>query len=137
MSYRSLTEYGYGIVFDDIPAEDITLEKIKSLIDLAPQVKARLEAEYGSDPTLEDYEDFGIAVLFADVLTVCENVPFYADIDEDDVSYVLLTPKFPWKQWKREKSLTMEDVDNMLFKYVKLLTDREIEHEFQIVVCGG
>ncbi len=139
MSYRSWTDYGYGIVFDDIPVDDITLEKVKELLDLAPNEKAFIENEYGAEPTLEDYEEYGggIAYILAAVMREFDDIPFQAICDYNGIWYVVLPPTYPWALWPHERDLLREEVDILIEKYVKMLTDRKIEIDYQEIENGG
>ena len=98
MSYQSWHIYGYGICVSKL--QNVTVEKLRVLLSMAPEYRAKVEnwlkESEISEPTVEDYYDFdqdyylGLATILKEVIQEAEHVEFTAC----DVIKTSL-PKFP------------------------------------------
>lgn len=149
MSYHTWTTYGYGFCVDDI---DTTPEKLLKLAAMNPNVLKAVR-EYLNDIfngkkykdeelTLEDFDDLegdygerGITYILLHIIRN-ELGAFYAD-DYNGTMYILYGPHYPWSMPHKEKNLSEEDVNNLFAKYINVLTDQDIEIDYQSVENGG
>lgn len=131
--------YGYGVNTDCIT--NTTIEKIKSLIAMAPNVLACCEPDYadaeaeGTSTPFEfaEYlaegwdgrEEAGLATILAAVITECEGI--YVEGTTDGYNtYLILAEKLPWEYNEKEKALTDETLNAIFRKYISVLTDKEL-----------
>lgn len=150
MSFVTWHFYGYGIKVDEIG--EISKERLKSLIDLAPAFKQRLQEQLDemqvSDPGLMDYCDamcnaeldfgfLGLASILKYVMEEAENLNFVACDNYDNEHFLIFTPQYPWRMTELEKQVTEESLNNLFTKYVKVLTDKEIDIDYQTVENGN
>ena len=150
MSFVTWHFYGYGIKVDEIG--EVSKERIKSLIDLAPvfkeQLQEQLEEMQVSDPDLEDYcnamqnanLDFaflGLASILKYVMEEVENLNFVACDNYDHEHFLIFTPQYPWRMTEREQQVTEESLNDIFTKYVSVLTDKEIDIDYQSVENGN
>lgn len=131
--------YGYGVNTDCIT--NTTIEKIKTLIAMAPNIHALCESVYSdaeddgiSSPfEFADYlaegwdgrEEAGLATILAVVITECEGIYVEGTTDGDN-TYLILAEKLPWEYNKKEKALTDETLDAIFRKYISVLTDKDL-----------
>ena len=149
MSFVTWHFYGYGIKVDEIG--DVPKERIKSLIDLAPVFKTRLKEQLNemqiSDPELMDYCDamqnadldfafLGLASILKYVMEEAEGLNFVACDNYDNEHFLIFTPQYPWRMTEREKLVTEESLEDIFSKYVDILTDKEIDIDYQTVENG-
>lgn len=145
MSYTSWHTYGYGICVSDITDE--SLERLKSLISLAPEYQKKIQ-EWLDDcgiyePAYEDYlesdQEFmlGLATVLKEVILEAEDVDLVACDCHDGKDYLLYVPDYPWNQGKHRQLMTEEAVAELFQKYVSILTDQAIEIDYQSVENGG
>ena len=148
MSYSTWIVHGYGICIDDI---ETTAEKLLKLAgmnkNVLKDVREYLDAIYPNgyndeDLTLDDFKELegdycenGIAYVLYQVID--NDFPIEFAYDYYGVQYILYTPTYPWFMTDADKTLTEEDVENMFKKYVKILTDEDINIDYYSVENGG
>lgn len=129
---------GYGIQFDSKSGTDTTVERIRQLLELAPQVKADVE-EWLNDigisqdeVLVDDYCDFdqdfynGIPALIAKVINEAEGIYVEAASDDDGVLYLYLCCCMPWGYNEKERNLTAEDLEAIFRKYWNILYPEKV-----------
>ena len=147
MSYSTWSVYGYGICVDDI---ETTAEKLLNLAstnnDVLKDVREYLDEIYPNgyndkDLTIDDFNELegdycekGIAYVLNQII---DDIPVEFAYDYYGVQYILYTPTYPWSMTDADKTLTKEDVENMFKKYVKILTDEDINIDYYSVENGG
>lgn len=135
----SIHIYGYGVNTDCIT--NTTIEKIKALIAMAPNVLADCEPNYadaeaeGASTPFEfaEYlaegwdgrEEAGLATILAAVITECEGV-YIEGTNDGYNTFLILAAKFPWEYNEKEKALTNESLDAIFRKYISILTDESL-----------
>lgn len=153
MSYESWHNYGYGICVDDISTNKY---KVFDLIHLAPKFEKEFyewaeDYREDEDPenikeviTMDDiyeYEDnyceCGLAPIIAAVIKECEDVELLCCSDYNCYHYLIFSVTYPWSMTEKEKNMTEEDVRLLIAKYVNILTDKEIDVDYQSVENGG
>ena len=145
MSYHTWHNYGYGICTNTLENADVS--RIWTLIQMAPafekSVRAEFDEEEIADLTAEDFQElecsgrYGIASILESVIREVENIPLCACDDYDNNHYLLYMPTYPWYVQESEVKLTEEIVDQLFAKYTSVLSDEEIEVEYQSVENGG
>ena len=81
-----------------------------------------------------DYCEKGVAYVLNQII---DDIPIEFAYDYYGVQYILYTPTYPWFMTDTDKTLTKEDVENMFKKYVKILTDKDINIDYYSVENGG
>ena len=146
MSYHTWTVDGYGICTNDIKT---TKEKVEKLLKLAPKFNEDIQNYFkGSEinePDLDDYLEYdqdyysGVAYLLQNVIEEAENIRLDIADDFDSYYYLLLCPSYAWSEsTEEEKKLdTREKADELFKKYIKILTEKEIDIDYRSVENGG
>ena len=139
MSFRIWHDYGYGIKVDDIHTE---LFQLQQLIKMAPKYKKELD-DYFQDceieePIFDDYMEIendegrrGLNTILQKVILECEDIVLSALDDFDSVQYLVFYAGYPWSYSEREKCFTEHDIDEVLRRYVSVLTDEAIDIGYQ------
>ncbi len=145
MSYHTWHNYGYGICTDELVIDSV--ERIEALLSLAPQYRAKIHDWFEdceiTEPTVDDYWEFdqdyhlGIATIMREVIEEAEGVEFLACDDFDDKAYLVYPPSYPWNLRKGEESLTEEAIVKILSKYINIVSDTEVDIEYQSIGNGG
>lgn len=145
MSHQTWHNYGYGICTDKLEVADVS--RIKALIHCAPEYEKRakeLLLERGiTDPEADDYLElemsgcYGIASIMEGVILEAEDLQFTACDDYNSMNYLLYMPSYPWYLQLKERDLTEEDIRLIFVKYISILTDEELEIDYQSVENGG
>lgn len=145
MSYISWHNYGYGICVDDIRTKD--LEQLKKMLKLAPRLDQKIqdwmERSAFEVPGWDDYMAFdvdfylGLAAILKAVIEEAEGITLTACNDCEGRKYLLYQPCYPWQLSENTRELTQERLDTLFRKYVKMLTDEEVEVSYQEVENGG
>ena len=148
MSYSTWIINGYGMCIDDIETTAEKLLKLASMDkDVLKDVREYLDRIYPNgyndeDLTLDDFNELegdycenGIAYVLYQVIS--NNFPIEFAYDYNGTQYILYTPTYPWFMTDTDKILTKEDVENMFKKYVKILTDEDINIDYYSVENGG
>ena len=146
MSYHTWTVDGYGICTNDI---ETTKEKVEKLLKLAPKFNEDIQNYFKeteiNEPDLDDYLEYdqdyysGVAYLLQNVIEEVENIRLDIADDFDSYYYLLLCPSYAWvEHTEEEKTLdTREKVDELFKKYIKVLTEKEIDIDYRSVENGG
>jgi hypothetical protein len=145
MSFQTWHNYGYGICVDGI--SDVTVEKLQSLLHLAPQLENEIhewlsECEI-TDPTYEDYLEFdqdfhlGLATLLSKTVKEVEDIDLTACDDFKGKTFLIYMPRYPWHMCKTDYFVTEESLQSLFGRYVSLLTDKPINIEYQEIENGG
>lgn len=95
-------------------------------------------------PTIDDYLEYdddysgGIAFILKRVIKEAENIELcYAD-DFNCDWYLLLEASYPWYHVSsEEKNLTEKTIKEIIKKYIAILSDKEVEFDYQCVQNGG
>lgn len=145
MSYSTWHVYGYGVCVSDIKA--VSVERLQTLIHLAPKFECKIQNWFNeceiSEPSVDDYLEFdqdymlGLATLLKEVIEEAEGVSFTACEDCSDKLYLFYKPPYPWNLSEKEKTLTEENIAEILCKYISILTDEEILIDYDSVENGG
>ena len=122
--------YLYGICIVDI--EHLKLDGIIELLKTVDIYKECME-DCDDDESyifdwIENYDSngrFGLGALLYDVITQKEK--FNIDIDDPNgIVFIGLAGDAPWNFNKSTKNITEEDYNQMLRRYVNLITDDEL-----------
>lgn len=145
MSYQTWHHYGYGINASAIP--DSSVGHMNALLEQAPKFKGKVEEWLAKheiiEPSYEDYLEYddvcmcGLAAILSEVIEEAEGIVFTACSDFDGDQYLIYQPSYPWNLPEAEAALTEERIDEILTKYVAILTDEPIEIDYQSVENGG
>lgn len=148
MSYHTWSTDGFGFCVDDIKTTPERVLKLaalneETLNDLREYLDAIYEDGYkDKDLTMDDFSDFegnygehGLSTILREVIE--KELPIVFADDFDCVNYILYCPSYPWTLHEKEKSLTKDDVEEILTKYIKILTDESIDIDFYSVENGG
>lgn len=149
MSMQTWVNYGYGVKANDIQTD---MHRLFAFIDLAPNFKKEyyewLEDNYSIKETNKDtpiwailsmddilcYEDTygndGIAAILLNVMTEKEKIDFYGTVDYNGDAYVMYPPAYPWQLREEEHGITQDFLTQVFKKYIKMLTEEEIEVDF-------
>lgn len=137
--------YGYGVCVSEI--EPVSVESLEHLLSCAPKFHALVKKWFAdcciSEPTYEDYVEFdqdymlGLATLLSRVIEETEGVCFTACDNYDDNDYLIYQPSYPWQISEKEQDLTEEKIAQILAKYIRMLTEKEITIDYQEVENGG
>lgn len=134
--------YGYGV-----DLEKLNIWKGQKIINYLPSdVKEDYESFLMDNDMVDNEESFhdfvdhhfeiynagyeGISGLLAVMILEYEKIELY---HED--GYLLLCADYPWYMNEREKNLTCEEFVSILSKYVKLITDEELEIQTFFINC--
>ena len=145
MSYCSWHNYGYGIITSKLKID--STERIEALLSLAPEYQKELHTWFEdceiTEPTVEDYLEYdqdynlGIATILRVVIQEAERVEFLA-CDDCNCQRFLMYPKlYPWQITDVDHNMTKERVQEILRKYVSIVSDTELEIDFQEAENGG
>ena len=157
MSYSTWTDYGYGICVDDLKSEDISLDRLINLIQLAPElykgVKDFVTAHCNGQMTISDILSYaiddiydegnfygGLAAILHGVIEEVEGIDLYVCTDFDGATYLIYLPSYPWqlrRMSEKEQNLTEESLRDIYAKYLHIITDEDIDVDYQSVTNGG
>lgn len=145
MSYSTWHNYGYGICVDDINTQNV--ERLRALLELAPEFKAKIEDWLSEldikEPSWDDYMEFdqdyclGLATILKEVIAEAEGIDLTACDNYDSKAYLLYQPMYPWDMSESDRGLTKEKVAELFRRYASILTDTLIEVDDQAVENGG
>ena len=148
MSYSTWIINGYGICIDDIETTAEKLLKLASMNkDVLKDVREYLDEIYPNgyndeDLTIDDFNELegeycekGIAYVLYQVID--SDTPIEFAYDYYGVQYILYTPTYPWFMTDADKTLTEKVIENIFKKYVKILTDKDINIDYYSVENGG
>ena len=145
MSYSTWHNYGYGICVDDINTQNV--ERLRALLELAPEFKAKIEDWLSEldikEPSWDDYMEFdqdyclGLATILKEVIVEAEGIDLTACDNYDSKAYLLYQPMYPWDMSESDRGLTKEKAAELFRRYASILTDTPIEVDDQAVENGG
>lgn len=137
MSMESWEIRGYGIEFGEDSADNTTGDKIRALLEFAPNFKKEIqnyfeEIELNYDEaTTEDFADFeqdygtGIPYIIAQVMNERYNAInlMSTDTDENCAVFLYMPACMPWEMTDFEKSISEEQLKAMISDNYKVLYD--------------
>lgn len=147
MSYSTWHNYGYGIYTSDLIIDSV--ERIEELMSHAPEYRKEIHEWFedcdNTAPTVDDYLDFdqdynnGIAAILQEVIKEATGIEFTACDNFDCMRYLIYIymPSYSWYMTERDRTVTQEELDEVLKKYVSIVTDSKIEIDYQEVENGG
>lgn len=148
MSYHTWHDYGYGICVSDIREKNVA--RLENLLAKAPKFSQEFHewlSEFTEDrlPEWEDYMEFengwgfrGLSSILQEIILEAESIELLSCSDFDGRSFLIFTPAYPWTPLNDvEKNLTEEKVAEILKGYIKILTDEDIDVDYQSVGNGG
>ena len=145
MSYHTWYTYGYGICTDKIQISSV--ESLKKLISFAPNYEINLKKWFAEneikEPTIDDYLEYDeeeycrLASILKAVILEIEGIEFTACDNFDGENYLVYEPSYPWYMSKKDNMLTEEKVEEILRKYISVITEQVPEIEYQSVGNGG
>ena len=145
MSYQTWHTYGYGVCTEKIQIRSV--EDLEKLISLAPkyemEIKEWLAGNEIEKPTIDDYLEYDedeyckLASILKAVIFEVEEVEFTACNNFDGENYLIYEPSYPWHMSKADSSMTEERIEEMLRKYISIVTNQMPEMDYQSVGNGG
>lgn len=133
--------YGYGICTSGIQTEDV--KKLEAVLALAPAYNECLQEYFKereiAEPSWDDYMDtdvdhgLGLPSILGEVIEEAEGIGLTPCDDCDGATFLLYEPKYPWHLPYAEKDLTEDKLREIFEKYVRILTDEEIEVEYHSI----
>lgn len=145
MSFQTWHIYGYGICTSDIG--ETTVERIETLLLEAPELKKDIQKYFKeqeiSSPEVIDYLEYdqeyrlGLVSLLKEAIEESEEIQLTACEDFEEQIYLLYEPSYPWNVPEKERGLTEKKIKEILMKYVKILTDADIEYDYYSPENGG
>lgn len=145
MSFSIWHDYGYGIQTDAIHTD---LPRLMQLIGMAPEYEKGIRDFFSEcaivEPTFDDYMELendegvhGLAQILREVIVECEDMDFLAIEDCNSVSYLVFSAAYPWSYSEKERGYTEQFIEEVLRRYVSVLTDEAIDIGYQSVEnCG-
>lgn len=130
---------GYGIQFNEHCGGDTTADKIRALLELAPNLKADVNewledmAVNPQEATVDDYADFeqdnenGIPALIALAINEIEGIQMMADADDGGFMYLFMPACMPWEFNEKERAMTADNFIAMLSKYWHMLYEGDTD----------
>jgi len=151
MSCHCWTIDGYGICTEGIVT---TKERLLDFVRNAPNFEKKftqwLDDAYSEEELkemevheiIDEYEDDrgenGLAPIMRDVINEAEDIMLTSCSGFDGDHYLLIEPSYPWSELsEKEKSLAKEAAGAIFRKYVKMLTDKDVEASYWSVENGG
>ena len=144
MSYHTWHDYGYGVNLHGLKFD--SAERVVSVLAMTPhileQIQKELEENEITIPTVDDYLEYGdftcgIAGLLSEVIEEKEGISFYVCEDFDGCKYIMYPPIYPWEMKAIDQTITKEKIEEILSKYLKMLTDSHFEVEMVESANGG
>lgn len=84
-----------------------------------------------------DLAFLGLASILKYVIQEAEGLELVACDNYDDELFLIFTPQYPWRMTEQEKLVTEEYLNDLFAKYVDILTDKEIDIDYQTVENGN
>ena len=145
--------YGYGVCFDDY--DEVCLEKLLELIKESPKLHERIQTYINENhegevtDTSVILEDFveksghvnfgGIAAIMCEVILENEGIELCVVEDCYGKEFLLYMPSYPWTLAtlsKKEQALTIESLNDIFEKYIRMITDNPIRIDYQEAETG-
>ena len=147
MSYNTWHEYGLGFCVDQIettPEKLLRLASLKQevLKDVRDYLQERFDGLYNDNElTMSDFDELegncnerGVSYVLFNVIDDFEVTYAY---DFEGTSYILYSPTYPWRMNDKDENLSEQKVIDIFTKYIRILTEDEIEIAYQSVENGG
>lgn len=151
MSYETWIIEGRGVRLTDV---ETSVERVEKLLEMEPEIRETVHAqirEQIGDPkaptSLEDYEAYefeeagystGIGAILVAIIKKREGYELSVVDDFDGNQFLIFEKTYPWLMTSRcETGLTKGGLDEAISRYIKILTDKEIEVEYQRAENGG
>lgn len=142
--------YGYGVCVEDIKVEK---NRLLALIQMAPKFYEgyqEWEEEWklgeGREPDVDDilkdfvenYTQFSyesLASILQEAIKELEGIDLTVCEDWKRGIYLVYTPDYPWyiRERPKEQNLTEEDLVAIYAKYLTIVTDSELDVDYQEV----
>lgn len=145
MSFSSWHTYGYGVKVSELAC--VSMVKVADLIKTSMELAAEFEKWYSSfsdeEPTVDDLVDFdcdyglGLATVIQQIIFEKEKIELVACSDFDDNTFLLYPQSYPWNMSEQEKSLTEQDIQSLMVKYLSKITDEVITIDYYEPENGG
>ncbi len=145
MSMCSWHNYGYGICTSDLEVNSV--ERIEALLERAPDYRAFVHECFESmeikQPIVEDYVtisadiNYGIASILMEVIQEATGLRLEACDDDDCCDYLIYMPKYPWKMSEEDRSVTEEQIAELIREYVAIISDTTVDIDYQAVENWG
>lgn len=137
--------YGIGVCTTDLKIK--STKSVAKLISLAPDFNEYVKQVFAdcdiSKPILEDYleldEDYqnGIAYILQEVINELTEINVTACDDINGKRYLLYQPLYPWQMTNLEKGLDKQTVEDILTRYISVITNTEFAiDEISAENCG-
>lgn len=140
MSYHSWTIDIYGVAMEDI---DYTVNGVLALANMTEKTKNwfdemldgvnrenEIDLTAAVEQALDEYDCdsglYGLGGLLMDVINNTEKYYFTVCEDYDGNQFVGYEPRYPWSLHEVEKNLSRENVEDIIHKYVEILTERKV-----------
>ncbi|MBQ7818592.1 MAG: hypothetical protein IJ341_02725 [Bacteroidales bacterium] len=137
--------YGYGICVNDLEIDSV--EKIEELLSHAPKYREEIHEYFNeceiTEPTVDDYEEFdddlcnGFATILKEVIYEATGINLDSESDYSSIRYLIYSPRYPWNMTYEDSAVTKEKLNEIFNKYVSIITDSNIEIDYQSIEnCG-
>lgn len=130
-----------------IRTSNCSVERIEELLSHTLECRKAIHDWFDeceiSSPTVNDYIDYdqdfycGMATILRKVIEEATEIEMMACCDFDCKQYLIYMPSYPWHMTNRDRTLTKEELATVFNKYVSIITDSEIEIDYQEVENGG
>ena len=147
MGFETWHDYGYGICLSDIlPCNPA---RLRSFVCSHPSLHQDLLTwldgrKRVKEMDFQDFEDWGydigsagIASILAKVIEEEEHIVLLSCTDFDGNCYLIYPPAYPWDMHEEDLSITQDEIERIIRKYVSWLTDDEVDFDYQSVGNGG
>lgn len=145
MGYETWHNYGYGICVSELC--DIPVERLGALLHCAPHFASKVQDwlnQRGIDaPSYSDYMAYdqlfmlGLATFLAEVIEEAEHLLFTACDSHDGDEYLVYMPSYPWNLREHERDLTEERIQEILSRYVSILSDKPLTIAYRSIENGS
>lgn len=139
MSTYTWHNYGYGIQFSGLGPYSV--ERIQALLKLAPEFEKTVQEWFDeceiTEPTTDDYLDFdqdsylGIGYLVGEVIAEAEGLRLTVCDDANSHIYLMYQPSYPWQISQDDLNITEEKLKEIITKYLRIITDKELDICYQ------
>ena len=147
--------YGYGICVEKI--KNVEKDSLLSLIRMAPEFYGEYQEwekdwilGQGYEPDVEDilvdfvedcaqFSHENLASILQEVIKELEGIELTACEDWNRGVYLVYEPDYPWnvKNRPKKQNLTEEDLVAIFAKYLTVVTDSELDVDYQAVEYYG
>lgn len=145
MSYETWHNYGYGICVSKLKID--SPERVGALIGLTKRFRKDVQGYFDecgiTEPTMDDYEELdqdcynGIAYVLQQVIKEKEHIELSTCDDFDGNRYLMYMPDYPWFTPWRYWFISERKIEQIIRKYLQMLTDDDFEIEYISAENGG